>query len=63
MSAPKSYSYKNISGQEQFIVGIGRVGVGETITTPEPFDNPNLEFVKEPTKAAAKNNTNDEQED
>lgn len=41
----KKYKYKNISDQEQNIIGFGVVKPGETIESDTPIENPNLKLV------------------
>lgn len=37
--------YKNISDQQQTVIGVGEVGPGGSIETLEPINNPNFEQV------------------
>lgn len=43
--------YKNISGQDQVVMGIGEVKAGGTLETSQPFENPNFELVTEGAKS------------
>lgn len=40
------FTYKNTSGQELVVMGVGVVGPGEEITSDEPVENPNLELIE-----------------
>lgn len=43
-------TYKNISGVQQDVTGIGSVPAGETITTSAVINNGNFQLVEEPKK-------------
>lgn len=38
------YVYKNISGVEQTLIGVGTVGVDAVVSFDEPLENPNFEL-------------------
>lgn len=40
-----TYEYKNISGQDLEVIGVGFVKAGEVITTHDILNSPNLELV------------------
>ncbi len=41
-----SYRYKNVSGSDQAVVGIGSVVAGQEFDSTVPIENPNFELVK-----------------
>lgn len=41
------YKYKNVSGQNQIVPGIGYVKAGEEIDSNSPIENANFELVSE----------------
>ena len=43
-------TYKNISNQDQSVIGVGLVKAGETIEVDEPLENPNFEQVNKAGK-------------
>lgn len=55
----KKMKYKNISGQDLELPGVGVVKAGEIITQPEGFNNANFEKVGEakPPKVEEKSKT------
>lgn len=46
----KKYKYKNISDQDQTVIGVGVVKAGETIEVDTPIENPNFVLVPEKGK-------------
>lgn len=46
----KKYVYKNITDQEQILIGIGVVAPGATIELDNPIENPNFELITEKGK-------------
>lgn len=41
------YTYKNISNNEQNLIGFGLVKAGGTITVSRAIENPNFQFINE----------------
>ena len=45
------YTYKNVSEQDQIVIGHGEVEAGSTIESETEIENPNFELVATPTPA------------
>lgn len=50
MQMAKKFRYKNISEQEQMIIGVGVVKAGEVIESDTVIENPNFVLVPEKGK-------------
>lgn len=55
-----AFTYKNTSEYELVIVEHGMVAPGQTISSDEPIDNPNLELVKAKEAVKGKEKKTDE---